>query len=145
MFRPGVKAIYGRLAVAKRGVAIGSFAGAMTLSFPMIAAAMPAPGAPGAVGTWAYAGKSGIGTSYAPYGRGRAASRVWFSLARGVLTETMYGLIHQAQLRELQFAVRGPGFIADEDSDVTTRQSFLSTDASGRPLSLAYMIVNTDK
>ncbi|MHB8286297.1 MAG: glucan 1,4-alpha-glucosidase, partial [Caulobacteraceae bacterium] len=115
------------------------------LSFPALSQATTAPGAPGSTGTWAYAGKSGIGTAYAPYGPGRAASRVWFSLAHGVLTETMYGLIHQAQLRELQFAVRGPGFLAFENGGVVTRQSFLATDAAGRPTSLAYRIVNTDK
>jgi glucoamylase len=27
-------------------------------------------------------------------------SKVWFSIADGVLTETMYGLIHQAQIKQ---------------------------------------------
>src|SRR5688572_18961660 len=51
--------------------------------------------------TWGYAAKTGIGTSYEAYengtyrdgGRTGALSKVWFSLAGGVLTETMYGLI----------------------------------------------------
>ncbi len=107
--------------------------------------AQSAPGAPGADGTWAYAGKTGIGTAYAPYGPRRARSKVWFSLAKGVLTETMFGLIHEAQLRELSFAVKGEGFTAFEDTDVDSRISYLKTDAKGRPLALAYRIVNTDR
>ena len=65
-----------------------------------------APGAPGQVSTWSYAGKTGIGTSFEQYLDGQyqdkaatgTVSKVWFSLANGIVTETMSGLIHQAQL-----------------------------------------------
>ena len=127
---------------ASRLTALAAAACALLSATPAAAAA---PGAPGADGGWAYAGKTGIGTAYAEYGPGRAASRVWFSLARGVVTETMWGLIHQAQLRELSFAVTGPGFTAFEDGDVTTRIDYLKTDAKGRPAALDYRIVNTDR
>lgn len=80
-----------------------------------------APGAPGKAPTWAFSGKTGIGTSYEPYTQGQyqdakqnPISRVWFSLAQGILTETMYGLIHNAQLKELQFVVTGNGFVDTE-------------------------------
>ena len=126
-----------------------ALAGALALAVAAPASAATAPGAPGAVGSWSYAGKTGIGTAYAPYGPGRARSRVWFSLAHGVLTETMFGLIHQAQLRELQVAVKGAGskgaFTAFEDADVDTRIDYLKQDAAGRPAALAYRIVNTDR
>ena len=107
--------------------------------------AATAPGAPGAPGTWAYAGKTGIGTSYAPYGAGHARSKVWFSVAQGRLTEVMFGLIHQAQLRELQVAVAGDGFTAREDGDTAWRTAYLATDAKGRPCALDYKLTTTDK
>src|SRR5436190_1273781 len=70
-----------------------------------------APGAPGAASHWSYSGKTGIGTSYEQYTDGQykdtgstgKISKVWFSLAQGVLTETMFGLIHEAQIQEVQF------------------------------------------
>ncbi len=137
---------YSRVVAAAVATVLVAAAAAPVLAFQPVKVA---PGAPGTVGVWSYAGKDGIGTAYAPYGPGRAASRVWFSLARGVLTETMFGLIHQAQLRELQVAVRGAGpngaFTAFEDSDVDTRIEYLKQDTSGRPAALAYRIVNTDR
>ena len=64
--------------------------------------------APGAAPVWAYSGKTGIGSSYERYVDGEyrhnadtgAVSKVWFSLAEGIVTETMFGLIHQAQIKE---------------------------------------------
>lgn len=111
-----------------------------------------AHGAPGKAPTWAYSGKTGIGTSYEQYLDGRytdqaatgPVSRLWFSVARGVLTETMVGLIHQAQLKDSQFVITGPGFTDIEAEDTISHISYLHTDAEGRPLSLAYRIVNED-
>ncbi|MDE2488363.1 MAG: glucan 1,4-alpha-glucosidase, partial [Alphaproteobacteria bacterium] len=114
---------------------------AVLASLLVVSGAQAAP----ASGTWSYAGKTGIGTAYADYGPSRAASRVWFSIAHGVLTETMYGLIHQAQLREVSFAVKGADFLAFEDQDVNTRVAYLKTDAAGRPRALDYRIVNRDR
>lgn len=112
-----------------------------------------APGAPGNPSVWAYAGKTGIGTSYEQYtngvysdaGNSGTISKVWFSIAQGVLTETMYGLIHQAQLKELQFFIQGKDFFDEEKQDTASTTSYLKTDAQGRPQSLAYKIVNRDK
>ncbi|WP_428613629.1 glycoside hydrolase family 15 protein [Shewanella sp.] len=115
-----------------------------------------APGAPGAEPTWAFSGKTGIGTSYEPYvtteqsaGRyldtqANPVSRVWFSLAQGVLTETMYGLIHNAQLKEAQFIIAGNGFVDTEKENTITSIDYLHKDDAGRPLSLAYKVVNKD-
>lgn len=114
-----------------------------------------APGAPGAKPYWAYSGKTGIGTSYEAYQSGqysdaastKAVSKVWFSLAKGMITETMFGLIHQAQIKDMQFIIVGDGFVvkeSDTDSlDVTI--DYLHKDDSGRPLSLAYKVISKDK
>jgi glucoamylase len=112
-----------------------------------------APGAPGQESRWAYSGKTGIGTSYEQYQDGhyteKAAtgpvSPVWFSLAQGIVTETMFGLIHEAQLREMQFFISGDGFVDEEKKDTVSHIDYLHTDDAGRPLSLAYKIVNKDK
>lgn len=112
--------------------------------------ALTAPGAPGAAATWSYAGKTGIGTSYEQYLQGQYSdqaatgpvSKVWFSLAQGIVTETMWGLIHQAQIRELQFVVKGDGFVDEEKTATSSSIDYLHKDAAGRPLSLAYKVVN---
>ncbi|WP_281214013.1 glucan 1,4-alpha-glucosidase [Shewanella insulae] len=115
-----------------------------------------APGAPGASPTWAFSGKTGIGTSYEPYvtneqgadqylsSQANPVSRVWFSLAQGILTETMYGLIHNAQLKEAQFIISGNGFVDTEKDNTVTSIDYLHKDAAGRPLSLAYKVINKD-
>lgn len=133
-----------------RIAAIASF-GALLLSGTALAAT--APGAPGDAPTLSYSGKQGIGTSYEAYVQGRYTdggvtgdvSKVWFSLAHGVVTETMQGLIHEAQLRELQFAVKGDGFVHTEYDDMDTQIDYLHKDAAGRALSLAYKVVNRDR
>ncbi|MBJ7446932.1 MAG: glucan 1,4-alpha-glucosidase [Brevundimonas sp.] len=111
-----------------------------------------APGAPGDAPTWVNAAKTGAGASYEAYVDGRYAdggptgdvSRVWFSLADGVLTETMYGLIHEAQIKQLRFAVVTETGLSVEGTDTTSRTEYLHTDANGRPLSPAYRVITTD-
>lgn len=110
-----------------------------------------APGAPGVEPTWAFSGKTGIGTSYEPYVNGNyqdtaanPVSKVWFSIAQGVLTETMFGLIHNAQLKELQFIISGKGFVDTEKDNTISTIEYLDTDDMGRPLSLAYKVINKD-
>lgn len=112
-----------------------------------------APGAPGAASTWAYAGKNGIGTSYEAYKDLKytdeavtgKVSKVWFSLAQGIITETMFGLIHEAQIKDMQFVVTGTGFVDTEKDDTISTIEYLYRDDQNRPLSLAYKIVNKDK
>ncbi|MGN6422095.1 MAG: glucan 1,4-alpha-glucosidase [Asticcacaulis sp.] len=125
---------------------------------PTLNADAPATNGPGEASPWAYAGKQGIGTAYEAYNKddqfsdkavtGRV-SKVWFSLAQGVLTETMYGRIHEAQMREMQIAVVGHdasgGWTAFEDKDTTSHVSYIDTDSAGRPLAPAYRLTNTDK
>lgn len=112
-----------------------------------------APGAPGDVPTWVNAAKTGAGASYEAYVEGRyrdggrtgTVSKVWFSLADGVLTETMYGLIHEAQIKQMRFAVVTSTGLSVEGTDTTSRTEYLHVDAQGRPLSPAYRVITTDK
>ncbi|KPZ66185.1 Glucoamylase precursor [Pseudoalteromonas sp. P1-16-1b] len=112
-----------------------------------------APGAPGAEPFWAYAGKTGIGTSFEQYQNGHysdeaptgAVSKVWFSIAKGMITETMFGLIHQAQIKDMQFVVAGKDFTVTEADDLDVTIDYLYKDDKGRPLSLAYKVVSKDK
>lgn len=141
------------------GVALAALAGCATLeaapaagvTVPSVAAV--APGAPGDKPTWVNAAKTGAGASYEAYvdgqyrdgGRTGDVSRVWFSLADGVLTETMYGLIHEAQIKQLRFAVVTETGLSVEGTDTTSRTEYLHTDEQGRPLSPAYRVITTDK
>jgi glucoamylase len=112
-----------------------------------------APGAPGDIPTWVNAAKTGAGASYEAYVDGQYrdggatgdVSRVWFSIADGVLTETMYGLIHEAQIKQLRFAVVTETGLSVEGTDTTHRTEYLHVDAQGRPLSPAYRVITTDK
>jgi glucoamylase len=95
--------------------------------------------------TWSAATKTGIGTAYADYSPSPATSTVWFSLANGVLTETMFGMIHEIQLKDLLFSVKGDGFDQSELGATDSKTSYLDTDSQGRPRSLAYKLVNSAK
>ncbi len=117
-----------------------------------VAAEEIAPGAPGDAPTWVNAAKQGVGASYEAYFEGQyrdggptgPVSRVWFSIADGVLTETMYGLIHEAQIKQMRFAVVTETGLSVEGRDTTSRIEYLHVDAQGRPLSPAYRIVTRD-
>lgn len=127
-------------------------AAAAALALPAAAQSV-APGAPGDTPTWVNAAKTGAGSSYEAYVDGQYrddgptgdVSRVWFSIADGVLTETMYGLIHQAQIRQMRFAVVTESGLSVEGSDTTSRSEYLHVDAQGRPLSPAYRVITTDR
>ncbi|GAA63321.1 glucoamylase [Pseudoalteromonas sp. BSi20311] len=114
---------------------------------------LSAPGAPGAEPFWAYSGKTGIGTSFEQYQQGAYSdnaatgpvSKVWFSIAKGMITETMFGLIHQAQIKDMQFIVVGKDFTVTEADDLDVSIDYLYKDQAGRPLSLAYKVTSKDK
>jgi len=125
---------------------------------PTVIADAPATNGPGQASPWAYSGKQGIGSAYEAYkdyqfsdaAATGTVSKVWFSLAEGVVTETMYGRIHEAQIRELQIAVTGrdtsgKGWTAFERTDTTSHVEYIHIDNAGRPLSPAYRLTNTDK
>ncbi len=126
-----------------------TFMGTGLLSGPLQASAVTAtaPGAPGLVSNWAPAAKTGIGTAYEPYRNGQAAgaSKVWFSVADGMLTETMYGLIHEAQVRTVRMAVRTSAGLIVEGENTTSRTEYLYSDEMGRPLAPSYRLITRDK
>jgi glucoamylase len=111
-----------------------------------------APGAPGDTPVWSFSGKTGIGTSYESYIDGRygensetgEVSKVWFSIAKGALTETMWGLIHEAQIKDMQLIAVGPDFVDLETEATVETIDYLSRDENGNPDSLAYRVTTRD-
>lgn len=72
-------------------------------------------GHPGIPPAWSSSSKEGIGTAYA------TSSRVWFSLARGILTEIYYPTIDHPQVRDAQFLISdGETFFHEEKRDLPT-------------------------
>ncbi|MEK7854756.1 MAG: hypothetical protein AAB288_01595, partial [Acidobacteriota bacterium] len=61
-----------------------------------------APGRPGNDAQWATAGKQAVGTS------ATLESKVWFTLAQGVMTEVYYPDVTVANVHLLQFVVVNP-------------------------------------
>lgn len=137
-----IEAVAGSEAMSRiAGALLGAALAASVSSLALARTGATAPGAPGAPGTWSFAGKVGIGTAYAPYGPDFARSRVWFSIADGAITETMWGLIHEAQLREARMGVLVDGKLETATAANTT-VDYLTKDAAGRPTSLSYRIVS---
>src|SRR5574338_181335 len=63
--------------------------------------------------TWAEGEKAAIGTAIGEQ------SRVWFTLARGRLTEVFFPNPDRACTRSLGFLVAGDGFVSAEENDAT--------------------------
>lgn len=112
----------------------GPFISAL-LAFGMAACSAPAgpsrsaehvaPGAPGTQPTWSNAEKIGIGTSYEAYDADgqfseqsptAPISKVWFSVGADRITEVMWGLIHEAQIREIRYILVGPDGVMTPDN-----------------------------
>ena len=76
------------------------------------AAKPPAPGAPGTIHVWAPADKHGFGTAQ------QLASKAWFTLRQGSLSEIYYPDLSTPAFRGLQFAVSdGRGLLQRETVD----------------------------
>ncbi|MEO1303774.1 MAG: glycoside hydrolase family 15 protein [Pseudomonadota bacterium] len=105
-----------------------------------------APGAPGDAPTWSKAQKRAIGTSYEAYDADGGfsdqsptapISKVWFSAGEDRITEVMWGLIHEAQIREIQVLLIGPdGIVAPSDHD-------LLIDGDPRPRAPSTSLINS--
>ena len=96
------------------------------------AAAGVAPGAPGTPSTWNEGDKDGFGTA-----RG-TASKVWYTLNDGMLTDVYYPRIDTPSIRDSQFVVTdGATFTDREDRDSTHRVELLDN------RSLTYRVINT--
>ncbi|HEY6253401.1 MAG TPA: glycoside hydrolase family 15 protein [Candidatus Angelobacter sp.] len=86
----------------------------------------PAFGHPGIPPAWAPSSKDGVGTAYA------TSSRVWFSLARGILTEIYYPTIDRPQIRDAQFLITdGKSFFHEEKRDLPTQVLRLEEETLG--------------
>ena len=75
-----------------------------------------APGGPGKDAQWATAGKQAVGTS------ADSQSKVWFTLAQGVMTEVYYPDVTTANVHLLQFVVVDPKTksVETEQDDATS-------------------------
>lgn len=94
-----------------------------------------APGAPGNDAQWATAGKQAVGTAAS------LESKVWFTLANGVMTEVYYPDVTVANVHLLQFVVVNPKTkkVETEMDDAIHQIKVL------RPDSLSFQQINTAK
>lgn len=101
------------------------------LGFPQTTA----PGGPGKDAQWATAGKQAIGTSAS------LESKVWFTLAQGVMTEVYYPDVTVANVHMLQFVVVNPKTkkVETERDDAVHQIKPLKID------SLSFQQINTAK
>src|SRR5919206_4506885 len=91
-----------------------------------------APGGPGLPPRWTRGAKEAIGTAYT------TASRVWYTVAAGILTEVYFPTIDTPQIRDLQFLVTdGATFFHDERRNTRSTIDCLDTAALG------FEVVNT--
>ena len=94
---------------------------------------LPAFGRPGSPPTWTGGAKDGVGTARNP------ASRVWFTLSRGRITELFYPTIDRPQVSYLEFLVTdGESFVQSE-----SRHLFTET-RTNTPHSPSYRVTNSD-
>jgi glucoamylase len=85
-----------------------------------------APGGPGLPPRWTRGAKEAVGTAYS------AASRVWYTVAAGILTEVYYPTIDIPQIRDVQFLVTdGRSFFHDERRDTRSTVDCVSEAALG--------------
>lgn len=92
-----------------------------------------APGAPGKDAQWSTAGKQGVGTSAS------LESKVWFTLAEGVMTEVYYPDVTVANVHKLEFVVVNP-----KTKKVETEQDDAIHEIKvTRPDSLTFQQINT--
>jgi glucoamylase len=111
----------------------------LALTASSLSYATEAPHDAMAPGSWSTGIKQFVGTSYALYGPKRAASRVWFSGAQGVLNEVYWPSIDTPQTRDSQFLVTdGHSFFVEERRDLVSRAEWIE---EGVP---AFRVVNED-
>jgi glucoamylase len=91
-------------------------------------------GKPGLPPNWSSSAKEAVGTAYS------VASRVWFTLADGIVTETFYPTIDRPQIRDCQFLVSdGETFFHEEKRDMDTSMEAIEDHTLG------YRITNSDR
>ena len=94
----------------------------------------PAPGGPGIPPRWTRGSKDAVGTAYS------TSSRLWYTLANGVITECYYSTIDSPQVRDLQYLVSdGESFFHDERRNMRTEMECLG------PSGLGVKVTNYDR
>ncbi len=90
-------------------------------------------GKPGNEPKWTHGNKDGVGTAYS------GASRIWFTIFRGVVTELFYPTVDRPQLRDIQYMVTdGETFVHEEKRHLDTQIE------RSAPHALCYRITNSD-
>jgi glucoamylase len=83
-------------------------------------------GQPGIPPRWTRSAKDAIGTARS------AASRVWFTISRGVVNEVYYPTVDQPQIRDLQYLITdGTSFFHDERRQTNVETEYLNHDVLG--------------
>ena len=78
-------------------------------------------GHPGIAPRWTRSAKDAVGTAYAD------SSRVWFTVARGILNEVYFPTVDRPQIRDLQYLITdGTTFFHDERRHLTSRVEYLA-------------------
>ena len=90
-------------------------------------------GWPGIEPRWTAGSKDGVGTAYSD------ASKIWFTLWRGILTEVYWPTVDSPQTRDMQFLMTdGSTFFHEEKRDLTPVMERMT------PYSLGYRTTNSD-
>lgn len=90
-------------------------------------------GHPGLEPRWTTGAKVGIGTAW------NSISKVWFTLAKGIITEVYYPRLDTANTRDLQFLITdGKSFFHEKRRDLQHALEYVD------PQALAYRLINTD-
>ena len=97
--------------------------------------ATPAPGSPGASATWTTGDKEGIGTSTT------GASKIWYTLTGGTMSEVYYPNGQTPNTRELDFAVTDGSSWTQLETDPSVDRTVKLVD----PKSLTYQQISTDR
>ena len=89
-------------------------------------------GAPGIPPRWTSGRKDAVGTAYS------SASRIWYTIWRGILTEVYYPTVDRPQIRYLQF------LISDGETFFHEEKRHLKPTIEAIPDSLGYQITSAD-
>jgi len=91
-------------------------------------------GKPGLPPNWSTARKQGVGTACGEQ------SKVWFTIADGIVTEVYYPTIDTANTKDIQFLVAdGVSFFEEERRDTSSKIEYIDEEA------LAYRVTTTSK
>src|SRR6266542_4271220 len=106
--------------------------GVAPVAYSAVASTVEAPGAPGGGSSWTTGDKVAIGTAAA------SASRVWFTVAKGVTTEVFYPRADVANVQDMQYVVSDGSTFVDLERDATTHVVAMPDEKA-----LEYTVTNT--